>query len=174
MQICPLAAAQQCHANGRQNEANSCDQHHTQESAPVTIVRGLGGPVYRSIEKIISCTCWGQTPDHPAHSKSLHQLCHPTSCLYIHNTYVMHWYLNPKYKCVPIFFFWAAWWPYMVEKLNIYWLKLNIWFCLNFLRNHVLTLDYMNWFTHWTINSNINVLPTNVKIIILQHAVING
>ena len=73
MQICPLAAAQQCHANGRQNEANSCDQHHTQESNPVTIVRGLGGPVYMSIEKIISCTCWGQTPDHPAHSKSLHQ-----------------------------------------------------------------------------------------------------
>jgi len=126
MQICPLAAAQQCHANGRQNEANSCDQHHTQESAPVTIVRGLGGPVYMSIEKIISCTCWGQTPDHPAHSKSLHQLCHPTSCLYIHNTYVINWYLNPKYKCVQIFFFWAAWWPYMVEKLNIYRLKLNI------------------------------------------------
>jgi len=73
MKICPLGT-DIFHVNGRQNEANSCNQHHTLERAPVPIVRRLGSPVYVSMEKIIPCTLWGQTPDHPAHSKSLPQI----------------------------------------------------------------------------------------------------
>ena len=43
MKIFPLGT-DVFHANEWQNEANSCDQHHTKVRTPVPIVRTLGGP----------------------------------------------------------------------------------------------------------------------------------
>jgi len=44
MKICPVEA-EVFHANGWQIEADICNQHHTQERAPVPTVRRIGGPV---------------------------------------------------------------------------------------------------------------------------------
>jgi hypothetical protein len=44
MKICPLGT-EVLHAKRRQNEANSCDQHHTEERAPVPIVGRIGAPI---------------------------------------------------------------------------------------------------------------------------------